>query len=77
VRRQGKVSELEVTYSGTGLGLTITKLGGGRSNREVAEILAVSHRTINRHLDPIYTKLGVKTDGGGDGGAGLGSPLRA
>ena len=32
----------------------------GKSNREIAEILVVSHRTINKHLDQIYTKLGVE-----------------
>jgi DNA-binding NarL/FixJ family response regulator len=35
-------------------------VGRGKSNREVAEILSVSHRTINKHLDQIYTKLGVE-----------------
>jgi DNA-binding CsgD family transcriptional regulator len=35
-------------------------VGRGKSNREVAEILAVSHRTINKHLDQIYTKMGVE-----------------
>jgi len=32
----------------------------GKSNREIAEILAVSHRTVNKHLDQVYTKLGVE-----------------
>jgi DNA-binding NarL/FixJ family response regulator len=34
--------------------------GRGKSNREIAAILVVSHRTINKHLDQIYTKLGVE-----------------
>jgi DNA-binding NarL/FixJ family response regulator len=35
-------------------------VGRGKSNREIAAILAVSHRTINKHLDQVYTKLGVE-----------------
>ena len=33
--------------------------GRGKSNREIAQILAISHRTINKHLDQVYAKLGV------------------
>ena len=32
----------------------------GRSNRDVAEILDLSARTIDKHLEQIYTKLGVE-----------------
>lgn len=32
----------------------------GKSNREIAAILNISHRTINKHLDQIYAKLGVE-----------------
>jgi DNA-binding NarL/FixJ family response regulator len=35
-------------------------VGHGKSNREIAAILDLSHRTINKHLDQIYTKLGVE-----------------
>jgi DNA-binding CsgD family transcriptional regulator len=35
-------------------------VGCGKSNREIAAILDVSHRTINKHLDQIYPKLGVE-----------------
>lgn len=33
----------------------------GKSNKQIAAQLAVSPRTINYHLDNIYTKLGVRT----------------
>ncbi len=32
----------------------------GKSNRDVAEILACSPRTVNKHLEQIYAKLGVE-----------------
>lgn len=33
----------------------------GKTNRDVAEILGMSHRTVNKHLEHIYEKLGVET----------------
>jgi DNA-binding NarL/FixJ family response regulator len=36
-------------------------LARGKSNRDIAQILAVSYRTINKHLEQIYPKLGVET----------------
>jgi DNA-binding CsgD family transcriptional regulator len=33
----------------------------GKSNRDIAQILDVSFRTINKHLEQIYPKLGVET----------------
>jgi DNA-binding CsgD family transcriptional regulator len=33
----------------------------GKTNRDIAEILGMSHRTVNKHLEHIYTKLGVET----------------
>ena len=35
-------------------------ISGGKSNRDIAEILGLSHRTINKYLDQIYTKLNVE-----------------
>ncbi len=35
-------------------------LGRGKSNRDIAEILALSPRTVNKHLELIYAKLGVE-----------------
>lgn len=32
----------------------------GKSNRDVGEILGLSPRTVNKHLDQIYAKLGVE-----------------
>lgn len=32
----------------------------GKSNRDIAEILGLSHRTVNKYLDQIYTKMNVE-----------------
>src|SRR5262249_19670103 len=32
----------------------------GKSNRDIAEILDLSPRTVNKHLEQIYSKLGVE-----------------
>ena len=32
----------------------------GKSNRDVAEILGLSARTIDKHLEQVYAKLGVE-----------------
>ena len=32
----------------------------GKSNRDIAEILSCAPRTVNKHLEHIYTKLGVE-----------------
>ena len=32
----------------------------GKSNREIGEILSISPRTVNKHLEQIYMKLGVE-----------------
>lgn len=33
----------------------------GKTNRDIAEILGMSPRTVNKHLEHIYAKLGVET----------------
>jgi DNA-binding CsgD family transcriptional regulator len=33
----------------------------GRSDREIGEVLHISHRTVSRHLQSIYTKLDVNS----------------
>ena len=33
----------------------------GKTNRDIAEILGMSPRTVNKHLEHIFIKLGVET----------------
>ncbi len=35
-------------------------IGRGKSNRDIGEILGLSPRTVNKHLEQVYTKLGVE-----------------
>ncbi|MBX6391976.1 MAG: response regulator [Burkholderiales bacterium] len=39
----------------------LTWLAKGKTNRDIAEILGMSPRTVNKHLEHIYVKLGVET----------------
>ena len=32
----------------------------GKSNRDIGDILGLSARTVNKHLEQIYVKLGVE-----------------
>lgn len=36
-------------------------LGGGKTDRDIAALLGCSHRTVQKHLQHIYSKLGVET----------------
>ena len=36
----------------------------GKSNREIGEILAISPRTVNKHLETVFVKLGVENRAG-------------
>lgn len=36
-------------------------IAAGKTNRDIAEILEMSPRTVNKHLERIYVKLGVET----------------
>jgi DNA-binding NarL/FixJ family response regulator len=38
----------------------LTWIARGKSNRDIAEILGLSPRTVNKHLEQVYTKLGVE-----------------
>ncbi len=48
------------------LGLTVREadvllwLGRGKANRDIADILGMSTRTVNKHLEQIYAKIGVE-----------------
>jgi NarL family two-component system response regulator LiaR len=33
----------------------------GRRNQEIADVLTLSHRTVERHLENIYAKMAVDT----------------
>src|SRR5450830_447629 len=39
----------------------LTWLGKGKTNRDIADILGMSPRTVNKHLEHIFVKLGVET----------------
>ena len=39
----------------------LTWVAKGKTNRDIAEILRMSPRTVNKHLEHIYVKLGVET----------------
>jgi DNA-binding CsgD family transcriptional regulator len=36
-------------------------LSGGKTDRDIADILGISPRTVHKHLQRIYEKLGVET----------------
>ena len=36
-------------------------LAAGKTDRDIAQILAISVRTVHKHTQRIYTKLGVET----------------
>lgn len=48
------------------LGLTLREaevllwISGGKSNKDISDILNISHRTVNKHLEHVFTKLGVE-----------------
>jgi DNA-binding CsgD family transcriptional regulator len=53
--------DLEVVTPLTGREFDVALLAAqGRSNREVADELYLSPRTVENHLQRIYTKLGVR-----------------
>ena len=36
-------------------------VAGGKTDRDIGDILAISRRTVHKHLQRIYEKLGVET----------------
>lgn len=60
-------AEVAAQRLSSGLGLTLREaevlnwLTGGKMDRDIAEILGMSPRTVNKHLERIYVKLGVET----------------
>jgi DNA-binding NarL/FixJ family response regulator len=36
------------------------RISRGKSNREIGEILSISPRTVNKHLEQVFVKLGVE-----------------
>jgi DNA-binding NarL/FixJ family response regulator len=61
-RREGEEERILATR----LGLTTREsevllwISRGKQNREVSEILAISPRTVNKHLEQIFEKMGVE-----------------
>jgi DNA-binding CsgD family transcriptional regulator len=41
-------------------GEVLSWLSKGKSNRDIAQILGLSPRTVDKHLEQIYAKLGVE-----------------
>lgn len=60
-RRQAEDAALRKSF-----GLTVREaevlawIAKGKSNRDIGEILGLSSRTVNKHLEQIYVKLGVE-----------------
>jgi DNA-binding CsgD family transcriptional regulator len=42
-------------------GEVLSWLAKGKTNRDIGEILGMSPRTVNKHLEHVYEKLGVET----------------
>lgn len=41
--------------------MVLTLLRQGKSNKEIGAVLGISTRTVQKHLQRIYSHLGVKT----------------
>ncbi len=42
----------------------VALIAGGRSNREIAEQLVLSVRTVERHIENVYNRLGIQGKAG-------------
>lgn len=54
----GRLAEAALTPRETEV---LSWLAKGKTNRDIAEILGMSPRTVNKHLEHIFEKLGVET----------------
>jgi len=61
---RGEAGEADLLRSHFGLtareGEVLLWIGRGKANRDIGEILGLSPRTVNKHLEQIYAKLGVE-----------------
>jgi DNA-binding NarL/FixJ family response regulator len=54
-------SALQRTFSLTGREAEVLLwISGGKSNRDIGEILGISPRTVNKHLEQVFIKIGVE-----------------
>lgn len=66
LRLTPRTSNEQETKLRTQLGLTpreaevLLWVGRGKSNRDIGDILGLSPRTVNKHLESIYSKLGIE-----------------
>jgi DNA-binding NarL/FixJ family response regulator len=59
--RQGTDASFRAPYSLTAREVDVLRwIACGKSNRDIGEILGLSPRTVNKHLEQIYVKLGVE-----------------
>src|SRR6266567_354376 len=59
----GKTGNITTAVGPSGLPIlieVIVWIAHGKSNRDISEILGISPRTVNKHLEQIFTKLGVE-----------------
>jgi len=61
----GEASKVDVLLAQTGLtrreAEVLLWVSYGKTNRTVSEILGISPRTVNKHLEQVFKKLGVET----------------
>lgn len=70
VIQQAEPAQIEragITKLQSRLGLTSREaevlywLSNGKSNRDIADILGISYRTVDKHLEHLFTKIGVES----------------
>jgi DNA-binding NarL/FixJ family response regulator len=64
IEREG-MSKLQKRFGLTGREAEVLYwLACGKSNRDIADILGISYRTADKHLEHVYTKIGVESRAG-------------